>query len=430
MNTTATAPQNKTATKQFLKYEVDGIEHHIYQEQKQEFESQVKSLNKWFNFIGEEEVLESDHEKKCNDSRYRNKVFHSIGGLNVEAITAKKSSTAKSPVKSLKRKIPTTLKSTGSKKDWREQLQDLELYEDDKLNQIETKINELEAQVNQLFNEAQEIINFELIKDTSHNSKLGRDLSEEDINMILLTYDEEITSGIDLVDLPLATRRAKAVNLIQELPDTKEYDLAVEQRVATIKNKVIGAVKSGIKLKLEQAIEDNLEKSYEAVVAISDELAQMENYQEEAEKLKQAKLEKEIREIRKKRERKRIAVMSTITEVAIDAVVDDCVEQTRDNIIAQFNNTVDIAKITKKQLVEEENRNPDKDLDAYNELTEIVVTKLKDKKYQLSEIKVGSDLLKNSVGQSQLGELEKISAAEAVNSTNGKVPQTVDTDID
>ena len=179
--------------------------------------------------------------------------------------TAKKSSTAKSKVTSLKRKIPTTLKSSGSKKDWLEQLQDLELYKDDKLNQIETKINELEAQVNQLFNEAQEIINFELIKDTPHNSKLGRDLSEEDINMILLTYDAEITSGIDLVDLPLAKRRTKAVNLIQELPGTKEYDLAVEQRVATIKNKVIGAVKSGIKLKVDEAIKDHLEKSYSNV---------------------------------------------------------------------------------------------------------------------------------------------------------------------
>ena len=320
----------------------------------------------------------------------------------------KKTTTAKPKVTSLKRKIPTTLKSSGSKKDWREQLQDLELYKDDKLNQIETKINELEAQVNQLFNEAQEIINFELIKDTPHNSKLGRDLSEEDINMILLTYDEEITSGIDLVDLPLAKRRAKAVNLIQELPGTREYDLAVEQRVATIKNKVIGAVKSGIKLKLDRAIEDNLNKSYETVVAISNELAQMENYQEEAEKLEQAKLEKEIREIRKKRERKRIAVMSAITEVAIDAVVDDCVEQTRDNMIAQFNNTVEIAKVAKKQLVEEENKDLDKDIDAYNELTEIVVTKLKDTKYQLSEIKVGSDLLKNSGEQSRLDELSRL----------------------
>ena len=307
-----------------------------------------------------------------------------------------------SSVKPTKRRLSstTTKTSTESKKDWKERLQDLKLFEDTNLTQIEQKINELEGDVNQIIDELQKTITFEKIKDTKLGTKLGRDLSEDDVDMLLITYDEDVSDVSELVNLSSSQKRTKVTQLIKELPDTQEYKLAVEQRVASIKNKVIDAVKSGIKRKVDETIKECIKQNDRSVQAISDKLAENEFYQEEAARIKEAQLEREIRDIRKKRSRKRTAAISAVTQAAISAVVDGCIIDTKRNILAQYDNAVEVAKVANKQLIEA-GKNPDTVKDDYKELTETVLQQLKKDRYRLSEIQAGTDTVREKEAASR-----------------------------
>ena len=231
--------------------------------------------------------------------------------------------------------------------------------------------------------------------------RLRKDLSEDDIDMLLITYDEDISDVPELVNLSSSQKRAKVTQLIKELPDTQEYQLAVEQRVASIKNKVIDALKSGIKRKVDETIKGCIQQNEQSVQAISDKLAENEFYQEEAARIKEAQLEREIRDIRKKRSRKRTAAMSAVTQAAISAVVDGCIIDTKRNILAQYDNAVEVAKEANKQLMEA-GKDPDQVKDDYKELTETVLQQLKKDRYRLSEIKAGTDTVREQEVASRL----------------------------
>lgn len=384
-----------------LKFTVDKFEHHVPKSLEQDFKNEVTKAKKNYSFTTEYSGSIKEHNESCDQPVVDNKIFHPTSGIKIKTILGvNKPVTSSAPSQSpnsttqvnrTKRKI--TGSTSESKKDWKERLQDLKLFEDTKLEEIGNKIGELEDVVNTIVDELQNTINFEKIEEAKLNTKLGRDLSEDDVNMLLIAYDEDCPSVSELADMPLAKKRTKATQLIKDLSGTEEYNLAKEQRVASIKNKVVVALKSGINKTVNETIKKCVEKNDQPVEVLSSQLAQNEFYQEELEKIEQAKLEKEIREIRKKRARKRTAVNSAITQAAISAVVDNCIIDTKRNIIAQYDNAVEVAKVANKQLLEA-GKDTDKVEEDYKELTETVRLQLKKDKYNLSEIKVGSDTVK------------------------------------
>ena len=384
-----------------LKFTVDNFEHHVPKSLEGSFKAEVKNAGKRWQSLDSYAKLPEEHNESCDRPVIDNKIFHPTSGIKVETISGVQKSVAPaapsqksnsaSVVNRTKRKI--TRSTSESKKDWKERLQELKLFEETKLEEIGNKINELEGVVNKIVDELQNTINFEKIESAKLNTKLGRDLSEDDLNMLLLAYDEDCPTVSELVDLPLAKKRTKATQLIKDLPGSDEYNLAKEQRVASIKNKVVNALKSGINKKVDETIKGRVRQNEEPVEDLSNQLAHHEFYQEELEKIEQAKLEKEIRDIRKKRARKRTAVNSAITQAAISAVVDDCILDTRRNIMTQYDNAVEVAKVANKQLLDA-GKDTDKVKDDYQELAETVRLQLKKDKYNLPEIKVGSDTVR------------------------------------
>ena len=358
------------------------------------FKNEVEKAKKPHSLAGEYQSSTEEHNGNCDRPVVDNKIFHPTSGIKTETISDVEPDVSNSDTEANRTKRKITGDSTSeSKKDWKERLQDLKLFDDTKLEEIGKKIGELEGAVNIIVNELQNTIDFKKIEEAKLSTKLGRDLSEDDINMLLIAYDEDCPSVSELVELPLAKKRTKATQLIKDLEGTPEYELAKEQRVASIKNKVVVALKSGINKTVSETIKGCVKQNDKPVEALSNELAQDEFYQEELQNIKDAQLEKEIRDIRKKRARKRTAVNSAITQAAISAVVDDCIMDTRRNIMAQYDNAVDVAKVTNKQLIED-GKDTDKVKEDYKELTETVRLQLKKDKYNLPEIKVGSDTVK------------------------------------
>ena len=171
-------------TKDFRRYVVDGVEHHVPQDQKEEFESIVNSAGKQFRKEGFYSALLSEYEKNRNNSQDATKVYHPLEGLNVEAITGKQQTEA--PSKSVLQikaaqtgiaiasreiameyaednkqlnKLQTSIDNQKTK------LKDLNL-EDNNLDKVQQSIEKLGADFNQIVSLIQENITFDKIKDT------------------------------------------------------------------------------------------------------------------------------------------------------------------------------------------------------------------------------------------------------------------------
>ena len=69
--------------------------------------------------------------------------------------------------------------------------------------------------------------------------------------------------------------------------------------------------------------------------------------------------------------------------------------------MAQYDNAVDVAKEANRQLMEA-GKDPDKVKDDYKELTETVLQQLKKDRYRLSEVKAGTDTVREKEAASRL----------------------------
>ena len=305
----------------------------------------------------------------------------------------------------------------------------------EKLNVNGEKLKKVEGDIGHLINSFNNVINSVAndIKDDIINTKLGerlgKDMSEEDADKMLIIYGEATTADLD--NLSLAKKRSKVVKLIEELgkEDCQEYNLAVHTRISSLKNKLIKTIKAEVIEQIGEAVENKIQENEQIIERDRTDLAKTEEYQKEQEAIEDAQAKKIVRDVIKKRASRRKSAYSAVARAAVSAVADQCVEQTRENIIAQYDNAVTVAKQTQTAL-EEQGKNPVENQEHYQEMEEITLESLENKQYQLPEVKAGTDKVKNKGEKSQLGELEMISAAEAVHSTNGTVPQTVGSGID
>lgn len=106
-----------------------------------------------------------------------------------------------------------------------------------------------------------------------------------------------------------------------------------------------------------------------------------------------------IRQTKKKRAAKRNNAIKAAAEAGVTAVLDNCVDQTRSNILSNFDNAVTLTRAAMKDKVKE-NKNPQSEAD---EIKEEVLNTLKDNEaYRLREIKVGSDNVPSTKPQTQV----------------------------
>ncbi len=300
---------------------------------------------------------------------------------------------------------------------------------DKKVEEIEKKINQILKGFNGLIDTYADDIKDDIIN-TELGEKLGKELSEEDVDKMLIIYEKATAS--DLKNWSLTHKRNKVVKIIAEQEDAcKERDLAINIRVASLKTELMNSLKTEVVKQIRSTVQTKIAEYEKPVEQKREELAQTKEYQQEQEAIKQAKADKVARDLIKQRESQRKSAYTAVAKAAVSAVQDKCVQQTRENIIAQYDNAVDLTQSLDAQLKEKDtNFNPVNNQEHYEEIEEMVLEGLRKPEYQLSQVKVGSDPVKNSGHQSQLGELEQLSAAETVHSTNGTVPQTVDAGID
>lgn len=143
------------------------------------------------------------------------------------------------------------------------------------------------------------------------------------------------------------------------------------------------------------------------VKELSNQLDGAVEYEAELDKIKQAKADKVIDKLMKERARHRNAAISSVAKAACSAVVDNCVDATKKNIDAQFENAVRLAKSTQDRLVAQ-GRNPQEKAKDYKELVELVLKGLKEDEYRLSKIKEGTDSIPSSAEKMKEGTLAGI----------------------
>lgn len=100
-------------------------------------------------------------------------------------------------------------------------------------------------------------------------------------------------------------------------------------------------------------IKNKVEQNNKDVEQKRKDLANTEEYKKEIETLQEAKAEQIVRDVMKKRASRRKTAMSAVARAGVSAVADKCVEQTRENIIANYDNAVSIARKAEKALVEQ-----------------------------------------------------------------------------
>lgn len=270
-----------------------------------------------------------------------------------------------------------------------QKLQKLTNKKDDNFNNVEDGIAKLVQSFDSLIGTLANDIKLDII-DTELGQRLGKDMSEEDADKMLIVYSE--CSAQDLDEWSLAKKRSKVVKLIEEFgkDDCKEYDLATKTRVASLKNKLVKAVKAEVLDKIGEAVDNKVKDNNKDVEQKRQDLAKTEEYKKELQAIEQAKAEKAVRDVMKKRESRRRSAMSAVARAGVSTVVDNCVEQTRQNINAQFDNAVNVARVSKKQL-EAKGKDPVNNSEHYKEMEEISLECLSKEEYQLSAIQTGSD---------------------------------------
>ena len=231
------------------------------------------------------------------------------------------------------------------------------------------------------------------IIDTELGERLGKDMSEEDADKMLIVYGEG--SAQDLDEWSLAKKRSKVVKLIEEFgkDDCKEYDLATKTRVASLKNKLVKALKAEVLDKIGKAVDKKVKDNNKDVEQKRQDLAKTEEYQKELQAIKQAQAEQAIRQTKKKRAARRKTAIDAAAEAGISATLDNCVQKTRENILSNFDNAVNLTKAAMNERVQE-NKDPQSEASEIRE--EVLETIKENSKYQLPEIKTGSDNVSNS----------------------------------
>ena len=231
------------------------------------------------------------------------------------------------------------------------------------------------------------------IADTGLDERLGRDMSEEDVDKMLIVYGE--CSVAELDNLSLAKKRGKVVKMIEDLggKDCREYDLATKTRVASLQDKLVEALKGDVLGKLREAATNKIEQNNQPLEKKRKDLANLEDYKKEQELIEQAQAEQAIRQTRKKRAAKRKAAINFAAGAGVSAALDNCVGQTRENLLSNFDNAVNLTKAAMNERVQE-NKDPQSEASEIRE--EVLETIKKNSKYQLLEIKMGSGNVSNS----------------------------------
>lgn len=272
----------------------------------------------------------------------------------------------------------------------------------------EASINKLLAEFDNLMNGLVSNIRDD-IQASDLDKKLGDDMSEEDIDKMLILYGEVSTGQIET--LTLAAKRKKVVALIEdEGTECREYDLATKTRVASLKNKLIEVVKTEVLTKFKKKVEAKVKTNNEPVEQKRADLANLEEYKQQKVLFDHAHAERAIKRTIKKRKAKRKSAMNAAAEAGISAALDDCVEQTRKNINASFDNAVVLTQAAMNVRVQE-NKDPRTVVEADEIREEVLQTMKGDSKYQLSEIEVGADKVNAQLdaAKNAVKDLEKVS---------------------
>lgn len=252
--------------------------------------------------------------------------------------------------------------------------------------EIESKIDEAVSQLGDLINKT---IDEAVIGEADILKKLGSELTEEDIDKILITQG---SSAEEVANMPLNQKRQKAVEHLDDYGEAAdEYDLAKAAKIASIKDKYAKALKSDITEKVNKSFKAKQDQIEKPVQVERNKLAKADSYKQQEDEIASAKADRVARKMMNKREKKRLQALNTVGAAALSAVLDDCVEQTRENIIAQYDNGVKLAKSVVKIAKEQ-----DKDLvnneEHYKEAEKALLDGLKGE-YPLPKIKTGSDAI-------------------------------------
>lgn len=256
------------------------------------------------------------------------------------------------------------------------ELQELTSKKTDNFDKTASDITDIVGLLNELVNSLGNLVEEAKVIDSE---KAYKYLLEEDVDKILLVNGY---TTADLESLSVANKKKKAESYLAV--GSEEYKLATTTKVANVKEKVIKAVKSELTKNLNAAIDTQIEGFEKSVEEVREKLTKKKDYQEKIEEIEQAKADKAIKEIRKKRAAKRKSVERAAAEAGIAATLDGCVDQTRENMNASFDNAVRLTKSTM------EDKDPDiqKDVD---EIREEVLDILKQEEYKLRVTQPSSD---------------------------------------
>jgi hypothetical protein len=275
-------------------------------------------------------------------------------------------------------------------------LQNLTGKQDNNFKAAEDKIKHLVKQFDQVIDDLAKEIRLD-IKDV----KLGKDLTEEDADKMLIIHAESTIE--ELNEWSLAKKRSKVVKILEEMkPDCEEYALATKTRIASLKDKLVRTVKAEVLEKIDKVVAVKLEENDKDVAQKRLDLDNTAEYQKEKQALEEAKAEKVIREVFKKRASRRKSAYNAVALAAVSAVADSNVIKTRENIISTFDNAVTLANVAKTRLLQD-GRDPVKNSEHYKEMEEITLEGLAKKEYQLQDTSVGSDKVKPLLEASQEG---------------------------
>ena len=260
-----------------------------------------------------------------------------------------------------------------------------------KLNVEEKDAQEIENIVDGVVSQLDELIDKTVdmadISDANILKKFGSELTEEDIDKMLITQG---SSAEEIANMPLNQKRQKAVEHLDDYGDVAdEYDLAKAAKIASIKDKLAKALKSDISEKINKAFKTKQEDIEKPVLVERNKLSKADSYAKQQDEIASAKADRVARKMYNKREKKRLMAFNAVGAAALSAVLDNCVEQTRENIIAQYDNAVTLSESVVKIAKEK-----DKDLlnneEHCKEAEKNVLEGLKEE-YPLPKIKTGSD---------------------------------------
>ena len=244
-------------------------------------------------------------------------------------------------------------------------------FSKDKLLTINQGINNIVSSFNNLIDSFVNEIKGDIIESQSDNS-LGNDMNEEDADKMLIIYGKASTA--DLVDWSLAKKRRKVVKLIKQLgkDDCQEYELAINTRLASLKTELTNSFKTEVVNKISSAIKSKTNDYKKPIEEKRAELAETDEYKGKQQAIEDSQAKKIVEDVIKKRASRRKLVNSDVARAAVSAVVDNCVEQTRENLIAQYDNAVTVARQTKESL-EERDKDPVAKPGHYEEMEEITL---------------------------------------------------------